>query len=253
MKLNMKNIKYKINPVIDTDFKKFLFEIKDFFYKNNNTIHKARNELKVIEYNNIETVVKSFKVPHMINKLVYTHLKESKAKKSYEYSLKIGEFTPDPIGYIEFYENGLLNESYFISEKFDYDFTIREPLLDNNFNNKKEILKAFARFTYNLHEAGIFHNDYSPGNILIKKEDDKFIFKIVDINRMLFSKLNEEQRAKNFSKLWASEEELEIIANEYSKYYNCSEKFVQKVCHYSNKNKKVKNFKKRLKGKKVVD
>ena len=76
---------------------------------------------------------------------------------------------------IEFYKFGLLDESYFVSEKFDYDFTIREPLLDINFPNKNEILKIFAKFTFQLHEVGIFHFDYSPGNILIKKERHKDI------------------------------------------------------------------------------
>jgi serine/threonine protein kinase len=171
--------------ILNEEFKKFeyfLCNIKQFFKENSNTIHKARNELKVIEHENQKLVV-----------------------KYYEYALKIKDFTPKPIGYIEFYKFGLLDESYFVSEKFDYDFTIREPLLDINFPNKDEILKAFAKFTFELHEAGIFHFDYSPGNILIKKENDNFIFKIVDINRMKFFDLELNDRLKNFSKLWAKD------------------------------------------------
>ncbi|MGB3750650.1 MAG: hypothetical protein WA945_03725 [Arcobacteraceae bacterium] len=235
------------------NFQDFLINIKKYFNANDEIIHKARNELKIINHNDVDTVVKSFKVPNIINKIAYSYFRDSKAKKSYEYSLKIKDFTPNPIGYIEFYENSLINDSYFISEKFEYDFTIREPLLDDAFENKDNILKAFAKFTYELHQNNIFHNDYSPGNILIKKYDGDFIFKIVDVNRMKFDELDFEDRAKSFSKLWARDDELEIISSEYLKYYKCRENFTQRVCFYSNKNKRIKNFKKRLKGKKVVD
>ena len=249
----MSNYKFILNE----EFKKFeyfLCNIKQFFKENSNTIHKARNELKVLEHENQKLVVKYFKIPHFINKIVYTFFKKSKAQKSYEYALKIKDFTPKSIGYIEFYKFGLLDESYFVSEKFDYDFTIREPLLDINFPNKNEIFKAFAQFTFDLHENGIYHLDYSPGNILIKKENDNFIFKIVDINRMKFLNMDLEKRAKNFSKLWAKDEDLEFIAKEYAKIYEKNnEEFISKTISFSKKHKAVKNFKKRLKGIKVVD
>ena len=246
------NYKYQLNVEMQT-YKDFLLNIKSYFQANSQTIHKARNELKIVPYNNLSTVVKSFKVPHIINKIAYTFFRDSKAKKSYEYSLKIGNFTPSPIGYIEFYRNGLIDESYFISEEFKYDFTIREPLLQKDFTDRDEVFRAFTRFTLELHNANIFHNDYSPGNILIKKENGKFIFKIVDINRMDFFDLDEESRAKNFSKLWASDDILTTMAIEYKKYYECSENFITQVLHYSNKNKSIKNFKKRLKGQEVND
>lgn len=234
-------------------FKEYLLCIQEHFKKNDTSIHKARNELKIIHHNGVDTVVKSFKIPNIFRKIVYTFFRDSKAKKSYEHSLKIATFTPKPIGYIEFHKHNLIGESYFISERFDYDFTIREPLLNDNFSQKKEILKAFARFSLELHNQGIFHKDYSPGNILIKKTDEGFIFKIVDVNRMKFFKLTQEDRARNFSKLWASDKELTIIAEEYSNYYDSTHEFSKQICYYSNKNKNFKNFKKRLKGQGIDD
>ena len=246
------NSKYQLNNEYKV-FKDFLLNIKSNFNQNSQTIHKARNELKIINYNDIDTIVKAFKIPNIINQIAYSFFRDSKAKKSYEYSLKIGEFTPKPIGYIEFYNFGLLKKSFFVSEQFKYDFTIREPLLDNNFEQKNEIFKAFANFTLELHNNGIFHNDYSPGNILIKKQEDIYIFKIVDINRMKFFNLTQEDRARNFSKLWASDEILTVMANEYKKNYSCGDDFVNQVLYFSNKNKQIKNFKKRLKGQEVND
>jgi len=247
------NYKYTINKEFH-NFKDLLLNIKESFYKEDSHIHKARNELKVISYNSLELVVKSFKIPNIINKIAYTFYRDSKAKKSYEYSIKIGNFTPLPIGYIEFYEHGLLAESYFVAEEFKYDFTIREPLLDANFTDRENIFQAFAKFTYELHENEILHKDYSPGNILIKKEADNYIFKIVDINRMEFHALTPDERLQNFDKLWAKDEDLTIIIQEYAKIAGLNEQeSVKKALHYSQKLKNFKNMKKRLKGKPVVD
>lgn len=247
------NFKYQLE-INSQNFKDFLLNIQSFFTANTQTIHKARNELKIIDYDGIETVVKSFKTPHLLNRIVYTFFKDSKAKKSYDYSLRIASFTPKPIGYIEFFSAGLIEESYFVSEKFEYDFTIREPLLDADFAHRDEIFRAFARFTYALHEAEILHQDYSPGNILIKKENDTFVFKVVDINRMEFRPLTLDERLKNFNKLWAKDDEIKTIATEYAKISNNDTNLCVKTAQTYNTNHKNKiNMKKRIKGIKVVD
>jgi len=168
--------------------------------------------------------------------------------------MKIMDFVPEPIGYIEFKKFGLLFESYFVSKEFEYDFTIREPLLDKNFEHRDEIFEQFSRFTYGLHEQGILHLDYSPGNILIKKENSAYTFKIVDINRMQFKTLLLEDKLKNFSQLWAKDDDLKIMIKSYAKLIGEDEdECITQALYYSQKNKDIKNFKKRLKGKKVVD
>jgi serine/threonine protein kinase len=231
-----------------------LNNIQSHFKNSSNSIHKARNEIKVINYEDHEYVIKSFKVPHLLNKIVYTFFRDSKAKKSYENSVKIIDFVPKPISYIEFKKFGLIHDNYFVSENFNYDFTIREPLLDVNFEEKEEIFKQFALFTYQLHEQGIYHLDYSPGNILIKKEKDTYTFKIVDINRMQFKPLTIEERLKNFAKLWAKDEDLKLIIKAYVQLIQKDENdCIEKALYYSQKHKDKKNFKKRLKGEKVVD
>jgi len=247
------NNKFQLNEKSDL-FRDFLLDIRSHFKSNTQTIHKARNELKIIPHANIDTVVKSFKVPNLLRRIIYTFFRDSKAKKSYEYSIKIKEFTPQPIGYIEFYENSLITDSYFISEKFDYDFTIREPLLDSKFENRDEIFKAFARFTYSLHKNNILHQDYSPGNILIKKNEDGFLLKVVDINRMEFRELSLDERLKNFNKLWAKDDEIETMAKEYARVSSEDEmKCIQTAQNYNTKHKNKINMKKRLKGIEVVD
>ncbi|HIP50804.1 MAG TPA: hypothetical protein EYG94_01850 [Campylobacterales bacterium] len=240
--------------IIKDEYFSFLKNIQSHFEKSSYSIHKARNEIKIIKHSNINMTVKSFKIPHFLNKLIYTFFRDSKARKSYEYSIKINLFVPKAIGYIEFKKFGLIHDSYFISEHFNYDFTIREPLLDTNFEEKEEIFKLFAQFTYQLHEKNILHLDYSPGNILIKKENNEYIFKIVDINRMQFKELSLDERLKNFSMLWAKDEDMKIIAKAYAQLMQADEEYcISKAINYSQKLKNFKNMKKRLKGKKVVD
>ena len=240
--------------LLNERYRSLLKNIKEHFKDSHDSIHKARNEIRKVEFEDEILVVKSFKIPNIINKIVYTFFRDSKEKKSYANSVKIIEYVPKPIGYIEFQRFGFLHESYFISENFEYDFTIREPLLNTHFLHKEEIFKAFALFTYKLHEEGIFHLDYSPGNILIKKENEGYIFKIVDINRMEFKPLGLDERLKNFSKLWAKDEDLETIVKEYAKVSNSEEKSCVKISlKYSQAHKDRKNAKKRLRGEAVVD
>jgi serine/threonine protein kinase len=182
----------------------------------------------------------------------YTFFRDTKAKKSYDNSIKIGAFTPKPLAYIEFYNSALLSDSYFIAENFNYDFTIREPLLDENFEDRAGVFAAFAEFTLKLHNNGILHKDYSPGNILIRKDQNGYLFKIVDINRMEFKTLSLEERLKNFNKLWAKDEDLKTIVERYAELMNEDPKGCNKMAvSYNQKHKNKLIMKNRLRGKHI--
>lgn len=235
----------------DYQFLKSSFEsIREIFIDDDHSIHKARNELKIIELAGVKTVVKSFKIPHLINRIVYTFFRRSKAYKSYHNALRLQELaisTPQPIALIEFFSSGLLANSYFISEWFDYDFTIRTPLLEP-LEDREAIFTAFAAYTYDLHQKGVWHLDYSPGNILIKRTDSGYQFSIVDINRMTFKTITPIEGCENFNKLWAFDDELEIMAREYARLSGLDESTAfAEMKRHNDANKRVKNFKKRLK------
>ncbi|MDP2078671.1 MAG: lipopolysaccharide kinase InaA family protein [Sulfuricurvum sp.] len=224
--------------------------IRKIFTRDDHSIHKARNELKIIELGGIKTVVKSFKVPHLLNRIVYTYFRKSKAYKSYHNALRLEELgisTPKPIALIEFFEAGFLGESFFIAEYFEYDFTIRTPLLEP-LEDRETIFKAFAAYTYGLHQKGVWHLDYSPGNILIKRTAQGYQFSIVDINRMEFRPITPLEGCENFNKLWASDEQLEIMGREYARLsgFNVAVTIAEMKKH-NDANKSIKNFKKRLK------
>ncbi|PHR70379.1 MAG: hypothetical protein COA66_12400 [Arcobacter sp.] len=213
-------VKYELDKK-NIMFKEFLLDIKNYFSENQNTIHKARNELKIISYNDVSTVVKAFRVPNILNQVVYAYVRNSKAKKSFLNAQKLQDLninTPEPIAYIEFYNNLLFKESFFIAKEYKYDFTIREPLRNLELKNAELILKQFVHFTYNLHKNGVYHKDYSAGNILVlKKDENTYEFSIVDINRMEFKKVDLTLGLDNFAKLWLDDANLVLIAKEYAK------------------------------------
>lgn len=249
-------MRIKVNPKY-SQLKPFLENLHQNFDKEGKAIYKGRNEIRVFEYKGLKLNVKSFKIPHLINKIAYAYLRGSKAKHSFEYAMKIracGAETPEPIANIEILKNGLFNRSYYISIHQDYDFTIRD-LIGFDFPDKENILRQFAVFTYEkLHKNNIHHLDYSRGNILITRlENQQYDFSIVDINRMRFEKMDYIKGLRNFAQIWASDNELEIIAREYAKINNRDENEATRLLVEFDKKHKAKiekklAWKRRIKG-----
>ncbi len=236
----------KANTVND-NYQPLVDKVASYFADSNVVLQDARNTIKEIEFNGQKLVVKSYVVPIAIRRFIYSYLKKSKAKRAYEYALKIADFTPKPIAYIENYQT-LFGKSYFICEKFDTDFDIRAPLLDLDFPDRALVFKQFSKFVYELHQQQIVHQDLSPGNILIQKNHDGYRFNIIDINRMKFNNLSFKQRAKNFNKLWAHDNDLAIMLSEYAQLAQLdNDKFVSLGLKYNQQLKNRKTRKRKIK------
>ena len=83
--------------------------------------------------------------------------------------------------------------------------------------NRVQILKEFTRFMHRMHDAGIYFEDHSPGNTLVKKVGDNYHFYLVDLNRMKFFDLTKEDRIKNFYRLTPYRSMHEIMGREYAR------------------------------------
>lgn len=221
------------NKIIHNNFKNhadFLDDIiTNFDTKGKDFGNQDRNSLKLFQLNDLTLNVKSFRVPNVINQIAYKFFRKSKAQRSFEYANKLVELnigTPQPIAYYEFKSLFAFNKSYYISEHQDCDLTYRELTTDLNYPNHKAILRAFTRFTYELHEKGIHFLDHSPGNTLIKINKGDYKFYLVDLNRMEFKPLDFETRIKNFSRLTIHKFMIEIMSDEYAK---CSGENYEKI------------------------
>ncbi|WP_159019730.1 lipopolysaccharide kinase InaA family protein [Algibacter sp. L3A6] len=179
-----------------------------------------RNIIKIINIDGVDLNIKAFKIPNLINRIAYNFFRKSKAQRSFEYAnklTKMGIGTPKPIAFFEYKNTFGFGESYYISEQEDYDITYRELTKDFDYPDYDNVLRAFTRFTYKLHEKGIHFLDHSPGNTLIKRNGDTYNFYLVDLNRMNFKTLDFETRIKNFSRLTIHKSMVEVMSDEYAK------------------------------------
>ncbi len=194
--------------------------IENFETKGKPFGNQDRNSLKLFRLQEKILNIKSFRIPNIVNQITYKFFRKSKAQRSYNYAKKLGTLgvgTPEPIAYYEYTTLFLFKKSYYISEQLDCDLTYRELTTDLNYPDHEIILRAFTRFSFDLHEKGVHFLDHSPGNTLIKRTNTGYSFYLVDLNRMLFEDLDFETRIKNFSKLTIHKSMVEVMSNEYAK------------------------------------
>lgn len=216
-----------INPKYDY-LRDFIYRLPEVFSSEGETIYKSRNEIKVFN-RPLPLNVKQYKVPSFFNRLVYTFVRPAKVLRAYRYAFELldkGFDTPEPVGYILFKKYGLIQRSYFISIQSPYTRRFYE-FGEGPVAGREDIIRAFARYTARLHEAGICHADYSPGNILFEKNDGQIRFTLVDINRMRFEETGLEKGCANFARLWGRADFFRIIADEYARIrkFNAGECF----------------------------
>lgn len=179
-----------------------------------------RNKIKIFRLDQQQVNIKSFKIPNVVNKFAYRFLRKSKAERSFGYAqilLDKGIGTPQPIAFAEEKSAFTFQRSYYVSEHLDCEFTYRSMILDGNLPDWENMLRAFTRFTYRLHEQQVEFLDHSPGNTLIDRKGEEYEFFLVDLNRMNFRELDFEARMKNMSRLTPQREMIQIMASEYAK------------------------------------
>ncbi len=230
--------------------------IENFDLKGTELGNQDRNKIKCFETEYGITVnVKAFKIPNLVNKVVYRFFRKSKAQRSFEYAQhlqKNGLGTPQPLAYLEAKSLLCFGKSYYVCEHIEADYTYRDFTKDFTIPNYEEILRAFTRFTFKLHENNILFLDHSPGNTLIKLEDGEPNFYLVDLNRMLFKPLSLDERIKNFARLTTHKKMVELMSDEYSKCMQLPfdvvfEKMWAETQDFQAKFKRKKRIKKKIK------
>ncbi|MCF6346905.1 MAG: Kdo domain containing protein [Flavobacteriaceae bacterium] len=213
----------------------------------------GRNKIKIYKLNEKNINVKSFKIPNFINQIVYNYFRKSKARRSFEYAnklIKLDIGTPQPIAYFENSTPLGLLESYYVCEHLDYDLTYRELVTNSDYLDHENILRQFTKFTWQMHEEGIYFKDHSPGNTLVIKNGNDYNFYLVDLNRMSFLKLDFEARMKNFSRLTPKKEMVKTMSDAYAKLSGDDfEKIFEKMWFYTQQFQEKFHRRKRLKQK----
>jgi tRNA A-37 threonylcarbamoyl transferase component Bud32 len=229
--------------------------ISNFETKGECVVKGARNSIKKYKIGDKTINIKSFKAPNVFNSFVYKYIRPSKAKRSFEYAVKLTEKgikTPLPIAYFEASSLIGLKTSYYISEHVDYNFDFRDLIHQPKFPNRVLILEQFAAFTFKLHQNNIDFLDHSPGNTLVVKVGESdYEFYLIDLNRMRFKIMSFESRMHNFRRLWLSKTMINVMSKTYSELYQKTyEETQQLMTKYSYEFQKKVNSKKIRKRKK---
>ncbi len=143
-------------------------------------IHAKRNTLR----NHNGFISKQFATPPLWRGIIYGWFLRSKAQRSYEYAKRIEGLTPHPVAYREIRYCGILRQSWYVCQESECQYTFNDLIHNQSFPNRQHILQSIGRFTAELYQRGIYHQDYSGGNILFNKDGSKI--EIIDLNRIKF-------------------------------------------------------------------
>lgn len=179
-------------------------------------VYKGRNRVFAICRGGEWLCVKAFRKPSLLNSYVYTHLRESKAKRSFEFAnrlLTMGICTPEPIAYAEVKRRGRLLESYYISRYVEAE-NMRQW---EDKPDAEPLLRAFAAEMVKIHRCGVLHKDFSPGNVLyVGPADGSYRFMLIDLNRMEFGVNNRSKLMRNFRAINLEAEQTRRLARYYA-------------------------------------
>ena len=229
--------------------KPFVEALPREFESSGEMVYESRNQLKKFKVGEYEVIVKRYKKPNLINRFAYAYVRASKAKRAYEYALRLLDMdvnTPEPIAYMEDRTGGLLGYAYFVSI-FESEFTEVREIMEG-FEKNDILIADLSLYIADFHRKGVLHLDMSPGNILYKKINGNYVFTLIDINRMQFmSSISTEKRYKSFKRLTEFESILTPMAKVYAKASKLDEvETVREINKYSHGFFNSRKFKRRL-------
>ncbi|MEE1082387.1 MAG: lipopolysaccharide kinase InaA family protein [Paludibacteraceae bacterium] len=169
----------------------FLESLDTRYRQKGRTLHLDRNAVRSFAISELgrDIVIKRYKKPLSVQRVVYSFFRKSKAERAYYNGLKLLELgidTPTPIAYVEQKKAGLMEYCYFACEKTSYKSLEPLILLDKPLDD--HLAMSLARFLIDLHTKGVLHNDLNGGNILYYQDGDtNYHFSLIDNNRMEFT------------------------------------------------------------------
>ena len=213
----------------------FIAELPQRFENEGEVVYTGRNILKKYQVNGYDIVVKRFRKPNIVNKIIYDNFRASKARRSYEFAgklLSLGISTPLPIAFIEDKKFGIFRFSYFVSVFDSTASHVRKEMLGET---DDFFLEKLAAFIADIHAKGVLFLDMSPGNILYHRNESDIDFLLVDINRMIFRKrIGFRQRAKNLERLARNMDVLKRLATFYAEHTEFdNESLIDEIMRYS--------------------
>ena len=152
-------------------------------------VYKSRrNRNFCVERYGLKLNIKAFRIPPFPNSHIYGNIRKGKAERSYDNAralIENGFDTPTPIAFAYRMDGCRMMESYYVCMHLDDAFDMRD--WDKN-PRAGQALPGMAQLLADLHAKGIWHKDFSPGNILVNTDAKGVLhYNIIDLNRMRFN------------------------------------------------------------------
>lgn len=205
-----------VNPKYEA-LRGWLEQLPATFAQQGEIIYEERNQIRRMTVDGLELVVKRYHQPTLFNRIAYSFIRTPKAERAYKNALTLlekGIATPEPVAFI-LCGKGLLEESYLVT----LDSTLLHTFYDFRdgvITGKEDLIRAFAHYAADLHNAGVLHLDFSPGNILYDRVNGTWQFELVDINRLRFGYVSPKQGCYNLCRLWGKSDFFEALAPTYA-------------------------------------
>lgn len=243
----------KVNPAY-ASLRRLLDQLPQQLPHLGDTVYQARNEIKLLTLPEGKVVIKAFGKIFWFNRFAYAWLRPSKAKRSFDYALELqkrGVDTPAPIGYLECYRAGLIRENMYLYHYSPRTNDLRELLRDENYPDRDLLLQTLARYAGSLIRRGVYHRDFSPGNVLFIRDQQGYQFTLIDINRIHFGPVSPKKRYRIFRRLMTDEHALGVLADAFAAYWSEDASYVREQVfsyarQFARKRARKKKFKKLL-------
>lgn len=170
-------------------------------------------------------ISKQFATPSMWRGMIYGWFCKSKARRSYEYAQQLDGLTPYPIAYREVRYCGVLRDSWYACQASECKYTFNDLIHNKSFPNREQILQAIGCFTAELYQRGVYHQDYSGGNILFNEDGSKI--EVIDLNRIKFYRhMPLKKGLRMFERLNIDKEALSILGAAFAQSLNLDKDYV---------------------------
>lgn len=208
-----------INPTYES-LRDWLTALPHTFFKGGTILYDARNQIRaIVAPDGRSYCVKRYRCPVWYNRIIYSFIRSPKCRRAYDYAHRLnalGIATPCPVAFIRM-GGWLIAESYLITEMSRLGHCLSDMRFMTDSVERESLLRALARFTAHMHDQGVLHLDYSPGNILFDRIDNRWQIEVIDINRLRFGRVDARRGCANFARLWGDDHTFHILAEEYAR------------------------------------
>lgn len=150
-------------------------------------VYDARNKVVRFRHEDKVFMIKRFKRVNIIQQIVYSFFRKTKAERAYLYAdifKERGIGTPQRVAYMESKRCGLFSLGYFVSLEAEGIETHR--ILRDVEDYDPHLAQAVAEQVLLMHSKGIMHGDLNLSNFLCIKDDNGYHFTMIDVNRSKF-------------------------------------------------------------------